>query len=184
MPIELLVNFTGLNGLSSQLKKLTTNSVERDEIFTQTLAVLGRQLVINLAANTPHGVTGELARSTSWRIVKTPMDEGIIHYSLEIVQTARSMEGFQYRPIVVSGRFPGLMPPPLALRGWVAHKWGLDTVQANQAAFRLATHIGRFGTSGNDYTIDTVEQSGGALQLAANSLGQALGVTISDFATI
>ena len=106
-------------------------------------------------------------------------DEGDREYVLEIIQTARSNR-FTYRPIVVSGRRPGRMPPPLALRGWVQLNWGVTGVEADRAAFRLSRFIGAHGTQLNDYTIRTVRESEKDINETGIILGQELKVFITE----
>ena len=178
MPLELNIVTTGLNQLGQQFSLLAHDSARREAIYVRVLENLGKTLVLNLMARTPIGVSGTLRDSTRFRVV-TLIHENITEFKLQIIQAAYA-NGFDYQPIVVHGRLPGLMPPPLALRGWVMLKWGLDTVQATIAAQRLAVHIGRFGTSSNNYTLLAIEDSQGALTEAANSLGLAFALTIAD----
>ncbi len=180
VPFQLILNVTGLTEIGERLALLAHDSSERREIFLEVLNRLGQQLVFNLASNTPHGVTQKLATSTDYNIIEELIDDNLTEYSLIVTQDAFSPEGFVYRPIVVHGRGPGKMPPALALRGWVALKWGLDTVQAGQAASRLAVHIGRHGTAPNDYVEKTIIESQEILELAANSLGQALVAVLNN----
>lgn len=171
-PFIMMMSVTGLDAIGKRLAMLAHNSPEKKALIIEVLTRLGQQMVFNLGLNTPHGVTKELALSTDFRIREEIIDDNLTEYILEVTQDAESFDGFLYRPIVVHGRNPGLMPPPLVLRGWVALKWGLNTVQARQAAYRLAVHIGQYGTNPNDYVEKTIIESQGLLQTAANSLGQ------------
>ncbi len=182
MPIKLDIGVSGITELSDRLKALSQrDSPERDEIYIGVLSELGRKLVLRLESETPKGVSGDLARSTSFRITITQDQETReTIYTLEIIQTADT-NTFVYRPIVVSGRNPGKMPPALALRGWVELKWGLTGPEADRGAFRLARYIAAFGTASNPYTQKVVVASEEDIQIAANELGQQLSIEIFDF---
>ncbi len=180
MRVELVVS--GVTELNQRFEILgREDSEEGDNIFIRILTDLGEVLKPKLAEHTPLGTTGQLRFSTNFRVRVFNTDvAGEKEYHLEMIQTARSV-GFTYRPIVVSGRLPGRMPPPLALRGWVQLRWGLSTVDANRAAFRLARHIAAHGTQPNDYVEKTVQASQGDIENASKLLGQELSVAIFNF---
>jgi hypothetical protein len=178
MPIILTTGITGLTEFASRLDRLSGKSEERDKLFIEELSRLGGLLVTNLIFETPKA-TGQLALSTSFRIVHHEVANDETEYRLEIIQTSKSA-GFIYRPIVVSGRLPGKIPPALALRGWVQLRWGLNSTQAERGAFRLARSIGSKGTNPNDYTVRAIAMSQGAIQQATNNLGQELITEIMD----
>jgi len=184
MPIPQIIAFqSGISPLSERLAKLgIVGSETKDKIYTDILSDLGKILVPTLRALTPKGTSGRLAASTSFRII-IGQDEATNEtvYRLEIIQDARTSRQFIYRPIVVSGRAAGKMPPALALLGWVQLKWGLSGVEARRGAFRLARHIGVFGTQSNDYVEKAVRDSTDDIRIAANQLGTELIVAISDF---
>lgn len=182
MPIFMEIGISGITEVSRNLAAISGfDSVLRNKIYTEVLAELGKILVLRLREATPRGVTGNLADSTDFQIIisrDTETNDTI--YSLIITQDATA-GSFVYRPIVVSGRNPGRMPPPLALRGWVELKWGLSGVAADKGAFRLARHIAAFGTNANKYVEEVVVASARDVQNAANDLGQHLSIEIMDF---
>ena len=182
MPLELEVETTGISALSKKLHNLGLfQSDERDDIYTHVLGELGHELVTRLRQNTPQGTSKRLARSTSFHItIETNPETNVLTYSLVITQSAQSL-GFTYRPIVVTGRGPGKMPPPLALMGWVELKWGLRGAEIAKGAFRLSRHIAAFGTQSNDFVLRTVHEGEADITKAANNLGQNLIVSLMDF---
>ncbi len=182
MPFTLEIGTSGITLLSQRLEKITgRHSAERDRIYIEVLSELGVKLVPRLRHETPKGTTGALANSTAFRtqIDQDPETNETI-YSLIITQSAESGQ-FIYRPITVTGRKSGRMPPPLALRGWVELKWGLSGIQSKKGAFRLARHIAAFGTQPSDYVEKAVISSAEDIEVAANNLGHQLSVEISDF---
>jgi len=171
----------GIDRLTERLSLLGTSSEEKDEIYIKVFTELGEVLKRRLRLRTPRGVSGQLATSTDFRIIVGDTEQtGEREYRLEMIQTADN-SGFIYRPIVVSGRLPGKMPPMLALRGWVQLRWGLNTVQATRGAYRLARHIAAHGTQPNTYTNRVIRESQGDIDAAADQLGQELNIFIRDF---
>lgn len=184
MPSPQIIAFqSGILPLSERLAKLgIVGSETKDRIYTDILSNLGTILVPTLRSLTPKGTSGRLAASTNFRVVigrDAATNETV--YRLEIIQDARTSRQFIYRPIVVSGRMAGKMPPALALLGWVQLKWGLSGVEARRGAFRLARHIGAFGTKSNDYVEKAVSASADDIRSAANQLGTELIVELLDF---
>ena len=178
----MVVGVSGITELGQRLLSITgPNSDERDNIYFRVLSELGVELAIKLKEATPRGATNNLANSTSFhvRVLQDPESRDTI-YQLVMTQDADSNQ-FVYRPIVVSGRQPGRMPPALALQGWVELKWGLTGQEAAKGAFRLARHIAAFGTQPNDYIQKVIVASAPEIQSASNNLGQQLSIHISDF---
>lgn len=174
--IEGLVSFEdNLNDVGK--KRSNTLSFIFERVFTE----LGEKIKPRLRTATPRGETGALRSSTDFRLITViDKDQGETEYRLEMIQTARSA-GFTYRPIVVSGRLSGKMPPTLALQGWVQLKWGLSGIKLEQGAFRLARHIAAHGTQANTYTLDVIKDSMDDIAEAARQLGQELTVSIQNF---
>ena len=179
MPFLLEAAVSGLGPFTEKLQELGgTNPEARDELYLNILNQLALALVQNLRAETPK-FRGALARSTDYRIIITEVEEGETEYRIEVVQIAQA-SGFTYRPITVTGRLPGNMPPILALQGWVQLRWGLDATESLRGAFRLANSIALRGSTPSDYKDRAIENSAGVVQEAANNLGIGLVIEVMD----
>lgn len=180
MPLVLDFTAGGLSSLSEKLRSFgSKDSAERDGLIMEVLDNLGLQLEVRLREDTPVGATGRLVASTHRQVIKREVENDESEFVLSLIQDATN-RGFMYRPVVVRGRQPGRMPPPLALRGWVRTKWGMSGAEVIPASFRLARHIARAGTQENLYPLTTIRRSYDLINQASSNLGLTLSVALTD----
>tara|TARA_Y100000310_G_C20591026_1_gene767988 strand:+ start:22 stop:597 length:576 start_codon:yes stop_codon:yes gene_type:complete len=152
---------------------------QRLDIMTREFEQLGEILEADLRAETPVGATGQLRDSTTFstHIVHETQESSVF---LIMAQPARN-RGILYQQFVVAGRQPGTPPYSVWLWPWVSAKWQLSGYRLRQAAFRLARHIGRFGTRPNDYPAIVIANNQDAIHETAARIGRTITAHLMDF---
>ena len=144
-----------------------------DIVNAQTMIVLsqlGASIVPILQANTPRGVSGLLAFSTRFTISIGNV-AGQSSMTLQLVQDATKL-GYQYAEAVRKGRRPGKAPPYKSLIGWVQTILGIPHKDSPRVAFAISMGIKMKGIQPNPYLENTLTQSAGLIQSAADQLGK------------
>ncbi len=164
------------------------------DLVEQELSRLGRILEDRVKANTPR-VSGRLARSTRFRIIRTVENETDVTYELQIIQDAlanprasvRNRYFYWYtvhhglRP---AGRLKRTYPPPINLQNWVMRAKGESIQDAPGVARKIAWNIFKEGIEPNTYLFDSLEQEQTEIQVTADKIAQDLAFNLNHLPEI